>query len=1142
MSQQSKKLIKNKEVLESMDYQLLRKEAIAYTQDISGDNWTDYNIHDPGVTILEQFCYALTDIAYRTNLSIETLLFHGGNREDVMHSNALFPPEKIFPSSPVTLTDYRILILDHFPNVISNCWIKRVTDHKEGIQNLFSITILLKDDSSSNHLEIKNAVKELFVSNRNLCEDIYEIKVLESEKIGLSAEIDVSQNTNVEDVLSSLLFDIESYFNPSVRFLSLEELERRGLSHDQIFDVPSFKHGFITPDQLPEKPQEFYVSKIADYILNADGVRGLRNLSVTQDGIPVYGDTISVSEDKYLTLDVLSEEGADRFDAFDIKLYKGGVRNNYVISSVLYALELKVAKQRRGYEIKTDNTTPKKSKINTKELISYESIQMSFPGIYGVGNYTPAKEEGSLRLAQSSQLKAYLMFFDQIMANHLMQLSKIAELFSIENADPSNIRSYFTKLLNDKIPGVSDLLKHRLPAKSALLKRKSELEEALPGSGESSELDRIEADIKDKDEIVSKLAREAYQHHISLSDKDIKASKKFKNREILDDLIEIKEFLRSVETQKEEALKQFFIEQIDQARENVEAKMMLEFEELEQEVQLQQHHLDEMMRDFDNSYERKNRLLTHLLGRFGEQFSTDFHIKFSSQMEGEIQENIDRKLIVLKSLFLKEITKVNKERSKGVNYLSPNALSDVIPLKRKVSLLLDLKPIPSKGLASSGLDKNLKIKKLSGLDIEKTTRDNFESRRTKNKSGKTTFLVQSPSHYAYLFKYGLKAANYTIKEIDQVYMVYFDPPTNETATELFVSDTRAEAKERIEKVIAFLRDQNSGSEGFHVVEHILLRPSDLLDCMFMLLGEDGQQIFKSKNANPEEVQKVGAQDTILLGCFKTNYKILKNPKQEFVVLIKNSVGVELAKSLKSFMTEVSAEKFIEESVAYFNLIREGGNFEKGYELDNQKKYFFDVLDESGERAFESLSALDISDQEVIVERLATYCINPECYKILSEEDGGYKAIITDYEQDDIVRSYSTFSDVERADSFKKDCLAYFEKILEARDYKSVFRFRRIDGRDARQFNSQLSIVYSGWSSRFNNQEFLQLFRQTLFNCIPAHLTVNMVGLQYDEMKKFENLYSRYMKELSTASLENRELLTDLSNDILNILLESKGTF
>ena len=59
---------------DSENYDLLLEKGISLVQNYSGENWTDYNYHDPGVTLLEQLCYALTDLGYRTNFPIEDLL------------------------------------------------------------------------------------------------------------------------------------------------------------------------------------------------------------------------------------------------------------------------------------------------------------------------------------------------------------------------------------------------------------------------------------------------------------------------------------------------------------------------------------------------------------------------------------------------------------------------------------------------------------------------------------------------------------------------------------------------------------------------------------------------------------------------------------------------------------------------------------------------------------------------------------------------------------------------------------------------------------------------------------------------------------------------------------------------------------
>ena len=60
--------------LRSMDFNFLKEEGIRRIQELSGKIWTDYNVHDPGVMLLEVLCYALTDLGYRTSFDIKDLL------------------------------------------------------------------------------------------------------------------------------------------------------------------------------------------------------------------------------------------------------------------------------------------------------------------------------------------------------------------------------------------------------------------------------------------------------------------------------------------------------------------------------------------------------------------------------------------------------------------------------------------------------------------------------------------------------------------------------------------------------------------------------------------------------------------------------------------------------------------------------------------------------------------------------------------------------------------------------------------------------------------------------------------------------------------------------------------------------------
>jgi hypothetical protein len=57
-----------------LEFESLKKVGIDEIQRLSGNRWTDFNIHDPGVTILEQLCFAITELGYKTAFDIKDLL------------------------------------------------------------------------------------------------------------------------------------------------------------------------------------------------------------------------------------------------------------------------------------------------------------------------------------------------------------------------------------------------------------------------------------------------------------------------------------------------------------------------------------------------------------------------------------------------------------------------------------------------------------------------------------------------------------------------------------------------------------------------------------------------------------------------------------------------------------------------------------------------------------------------------------------------------------------------------------------------------------------------------------------------------------------------------------------------------------
>lgn len=1110
-----------------MDYDLLRAEAIENTQKISGNKWTDYNIHDPGVTILEQFCYAITDISYRTNLSLEELLFTGKDVQSTAKKTALIPAEEIFASGAITEDDYRILFLDQFANKIANCWLNKIDHHIEGIKGLYELVVHLNTDISSNDYDkIKDEIFLFYRAHRNLCEDIESIKILKPKRVKLHLEIEIFQDMAAEDIVSEILFKVESYFNPRIKFHSLETLKESGSGLDQIFDVPSYKHGFIKKSELKPKQNQFYSSKIEDLITEIRGIRALKKLVIFQDGIPVSGDTIKISENDFLTL-----KANQRFLSIDgetgsiIKLFKGGVQNNYLVQKVETVLFQKLSSFNRSYEGEALTYTPQKSAVKKEEIEEYDSLQLNFPLIYGVGNATPPLHEGKERQGQSSQLKAYLMFFDQVMANHLAQLSNLADLISIQNIDVKNVKTYYTQTLTKKVSGANELLKKTLRPISELEQHKAMLLTIYNVDSETFAIKNRELDLEleEKKQTVKKQSELYLNKLLKCSEDELKRSNLISDREAIGLLLDLKSNDYSVEKQNEIIL-------------HCSQLIEKELNEKEQFVDLSSDELNALMRKFDNQLDRKNRLLSHMLARFGEQFSTDFHLKFSEIAGGVSSESVERQLIYLKSEFLNQIWKINKYKAQGVDLSTTEEKTTF--LQKKVNLLLNLSQSFDEE-RSEDVNNSFKAKRLSGDELKALKNRDIEGEylqrsNSEQDNQKATFIINSAEYLKFLFQFGLNRNNYKIVLADSSYQVFFTPPTDDRASLLFTDSDKDRASKRLERLISKLANTSRENEKFFVVEHVLLRPTSYRECRFFLKDANRESIFKSLRIAKEEHQLLNAKDTLILGAYEDNYRISKNDKGDYIVAIKAKDGKVMVESVHSFMTVLKAEDFIKSTKEYYH--QNLSNLEQNIELDNKLKYFLELLDQNGEAVLKSTNSYAPGEHFQMLESILNAASKINLYKITGGNNEPYKATLIDETDSKLATTVALFNSLNEVNEFISRLVGYFsETSIDVNDQSRV-RFSRLNDFGIDTFNNTLSIVYPDWTARFNNQEFLEIFKQTIISCTPAHLSINFVGLDYRLMSSFEQQYSEFLFELKRASYDNRDKVANLSNQVLKYLV------
>lgn len=441
---------RNIKIDESVDFHYLRNRGIKKIQELTGAYWTDYNLHDPGVTILEQLCYALTDLSYRTNINIENHLF-SGSKKDL----PFFKPESILSNKSVTIHDYRKLFLDSIQE-LNNVWIEPVDEKECGFNGLYRILIDVSAfgiDSFTSNEEITQKIKAVFTANRNIGEDIYEITILEELPIIVHADIETDGIHDLELIMAKVYFTIEQLLNPSIKFHSLSELLENGFSYDEIFDGPFLKHGFILSEELQSKQNSALISDIIRAVMEIEGV-----VSVKQLVLEIEGKKISsqINIPTHLIARVITSGSNKAMDIniSNINFYKGNLKYTSIDNNAFKRLLNKlVSENKKAYRIQEE--TFKIPEIYTDfDVEEYYSIQNHFPAIYGLGPEGLPGNKTTENLSKVKQLKAFLAIFEQFMANYLSQLNHFKDLFSIRKKQE---QTYYYQPIT-MIPHIEEIL------------------------------------------------------------------------------------------------------------------------------------------------------------------------------------------------------------------------------------------------------------------------------------------------------------------------------------------------------------------------------------------------------------------------------------------------------------------------------------------------------------------------------------------------------------------------------------------------------------------------------------------------------------------------------------------------------------
>jgi hypothetical protein len=301
-------------------------------------------------------------------------------------------------------------------------------------------------------------------THRNLDEEYCRVRIVDIEEVAVCADVQLKPEADIELVQARIWFEIEQYFNPPVPFYSMQELLDANEAVEEVFDGPELANGFIRQEDLEAASLRTVLraSDIINRLMDIDGVIAVNQLQMTKydsEGNPVKGaadPTWVAGEPSFDPNKVsawwllfVSPQHQPRLylNASRFLFSKGGLPFLPRMDEALDTLiQLRgVTERPKVKNAPNDIPVPLGA---FRDVEDYFPVQYSFPLTYGIGPDQLPTDATPKRRAQAKQLKAYLLVFEQILADAFAQIAHTADLFSL---DTNIVATYFVKEFKEEL-------------------------------------------------------------------------------------------------------------------------------------------------------------------------------------------------------------------------------------------------------------------------------------------------------------------------------------------------------------------------------------------------------------------------------------------------------------------------------------------------------------------------------------------------------------------------------------------------------------------------------------------------------------------------------------------------------------------
>ena len=1127
-------LDKKNPLLPAENYTELRKKGIEGIEKLGHGIWTEYNNSDPGITILEAVCYAITDLAYRTGYEIKDLLAPEQLTEETWNE-IFYTAREILHNAPLNINDYRKIMID--VKGIRNAWIEPSKEYEVPLWVNYNAFRLENetDCNCTDHLPYKPCLGKLDLQ----AADITALtKFWDNRKISLTAEI-----TTATEKINTIKTEISKFPKDDLteaQKKKLGELKKELARAEKALALLNLEKRVISKDPIPSKIVELegLYNVMLEYEENVpkdqqDEVRQLviNRLSSNRN---LCEDYITVNNVEYEEMGIGASIVLEEYADPDLVLAKIFFRiYKYFTPSVpFYTLQQMMDK---GYQVDEIFEGPplKHGFIETAELEKtdlYRDIRLSdiindIADIKGIKAITYL----NLPFVESNQEDADT-YFDQ-WVQYLREQQKIARiqplLSQVIMCKERDFITWFTGSSKDRKP--DRMLKLFNDFKTQ--ERKYKLEETILDfpvpAGENMQLEgyypvtyslpmvygvseraELPGDATEKRKIQALQLKGFMLFFEQILKNYLAQLNNLRDLFTFDDKPENTYFTGVLASIDNTDNKEYLVEEINgfisllvdhQKRGTNNPKQI--FNDFSQVLQ-------QIIEPPATFWKRRNIFLNHMLARFGEDLS-----EYENITRWLTPQNVEQRLIKDKTSILKngEYYKISTKRGLGYNYSNAEFwnTANVSGTERRVSRLLGFRNADRRDLAPSNIviepamfinekkkeeqKTNAKgeplsvIKFLDPDDNSKILLTSVEVQEGCCTQLLITAILENADirrHYKFRdesSKRNRKAAG----PVGNFWFELWDGPDidsdTSTAVKLATGEKyiKQEEREKNYKRIQEVLTQINENEGLHLVEHILLRPK--LD---MLYNE---------------------ADVII------------EPRLLDICLDNCDLGKGLGEGtdrppFRTKVTRIPAQLCYDKKPWVLEYIIKKGTVDHSFLFQNT----FTDDTEPEKMKFRRYELLSKRIQDL---RLAGS--ERDNYDIVNNADDDntnlkYGFIIYSEEGEQLAQSLYEFPSKEAVEKFIARLIQWFGFEMD------WYCDENPCDNNEDPYSFRATVVIPCWPKRLRDKTFRNLVEKTIAGQSPAHVHINVKWVDITEMQRFEKVYYDWLNEMYLNEMPSYE--------------------